>query len=192
MPLRLLTFIALLLPTLYLSYQFIFNKLGANPVEALTHQTGKWALISLLLSLSITPTIRFTRYKKLMLIRRTTGLYAFYYASLHLLIYAVFDQSLSLQFLWEDVIDRPYITLGFSAWLMLIPLTVSSTQNMRRRMGKRWVQLHKLVYVIAIVVIFHYLWLIRVDYTEVVPYALWLVILLGYRLAKLIPKWAKP
>ncbi|WP_075185406.1 sulfite oxidase heme-binding subunit YedZ [Teredinibacter haidensis] len=184
MPLRPFTFITLLIPLLLLSWQFFNRQLGANPVEALTHETGKWAFICLLLSLSATPIKSITGVKKVMQLRRMTGLYAFFYACLHFTIYWVFDQSLSLQYVWDDIIDRPYITLGFSAWLLLIPLTITSTKKMRKKLGRQWLNLHKLVYLIALLAIAHYIWLIRADYAEVIIYSIWLTALLGHRLYK--------
>lgn len=179
---RFATFFLLLSPCVWLVYGFFFNNLGANPVETLTHQTGKWAFICLLLSLAITPARQLTGVKKLMLLRRMVGLYAFFYATLHFLVYWVFDQSLSVAYLWEDISDRPYITLGFLGWLFLLPLAITSTQNWRKRLGKRWLILHKLAYAVGLLALFHNIWLIRADYREVVPYALALCALLGYRL----------
>ncbi|WP_018415766.1 sulfite oxidase heme-binding subunit YedZ [Teredinibacter turnerae] len=184
---RFATFFLLLSPGVWLVYGFIANNLGANPVETLTHQTGKWAFICLLVSLAITPARQLTGVKKLMLLRRMVGLYAFFYATLHFLVYWVFDQSLSVAYLWEDISDRPYITLGFLGWLLLLPLAITSTQNWRKRLGKRWLTLHKLTYAVGLLALFHYIWLIRADYSEVVPYATILVALLGYR----VFRWLK-
>lgn len=181
---RIATFIALLLPFVLLVVNFFNDKLGANPVEALTHETGKWALISLLTSLTVTPAMQLSGYKKLMLLRRMLGLYAFFYASMHFLIYWVFDQSLSLQYLWEDIADRPYITVGFFAWLLLIPLAVTSTQRWRKKLARAWIRLHKLVYIIAILALVHFIWMIRADYSEVIWYGIYLAILLAYRLVR--------
>jgi Predicted membrane protein len=180
--LRAALFFTLLSPALLLVWQLLTHRLGANPVEALTHETGKWALICLLISLSHTPLKNLFNWKKVMRYRRMTGLYAYFYVCLHFCIYWVFDQSLSLAYVWDDILDRPYITLGFCAWLLLTPLAITSTKNMRRRLGHRWLSLHKLIYVIGILAIAHYIWLIRADYAEVVIYTLWLALVLGYRL----------
>lgn len=184
---RIVSFALLLLPAILLIIAFFTHDLGANPVEKLTHETGKWALISLLLSLSITPLTRLSGFKKWMLLRRMLGLYAFFYACLHFTIYWVFDQSLSLEYVWDDILDRPYITVGFSAWLLLIPLAITSTNKLRRRMGRHWLTLHKLVYGIACLVIIHYIWLIRADYAEVYLYVLWLIALFSYRIYYVFP-----
>ncbi len=180
--LRALTFISLLTPATLLVVNFFNRNLGANPVETLTHETGQWAFICLLISLSCTPVYKVFGLKKVMRIRRMSGLFAFFYGSLHFAIYWVFDQSLSLEYLWQDIKDRPYITLGFSAWLLLIPLTITSTRKMRQRLGKTWLKLHKLVYIIALLALAHYIWLIRADYAEVIIFALCLSILLATRI----------
>ncbi|WP_045857429.1 protein-methionine-sulfoxide reductase heme-binding subunit MsrQ [Teredinibacter purpureus] len=180
--LKLLVFTLLLLPIIVLTAQFFQHRLGANPVETLTHETGKWALVCLLLSLSASPLKAAFGWKKIMQFRRMLGLYSFFYASLHFAIYWVFDQSLSFAYVWEDILDRPYITLGFSAWLLLIPLTITSTQSLRRKLGRRWLQLHKLVYLIGLLVIAHFIWLIRADYTEAILYSAWLFIVYAQRI----------
>lgn len=179
--LRIAVFALLLLPALSLALGFATQDLGPNPVETLTHRTGTWALICLLLSLSFTP-MKNLGWKQGMKLRRMTGLYSFFYASLHFMVYWVFDQSLSLDYVWQDVADRPYITLGFTAWLLLIPLAVTSTAGLRRRLGKKWLTLHKLVYPIGVLAVAHYIWLIRADYAEVYVYITWLSILLIFRL----------
>ncbi|SMF51886.1 sulfoxide reductase heme-binding subunit YedZ [Alteromonadaceae bacterium Bs31] len=179
--LKAFTFISLLAPVLVLVFNFANRQLGANPVETLTHETGQWAFICLLISLSCTPIKDVSGIKKIMRIRRMSGLFSFFYACLHFAIYWVFDQSLSLEYVWDDLKDRPYITLGFSAWLLLIPLTITSTKKMRQRMGRAWLTLHKLVYLIALLALAHYIWLIRADYSEVLLFALWLTATLAIR-----------
>lgn len=181
---RIAVFCALLAPFIWLSLGLILDWLGANPVETLTHETGKWALNSLLLSLTITPAKDLTGIKKLMQLRRMVGLYAFFYASLHFLIYWVFDQSLSTAYLLEDIQDRPYITVGFCAWLLLIPLAITSTQAWRRRLARNWLRLHRLTYLVGVLALIHFIWLIRADYREVILYAIALAFLLLYRLAR--------
>jgi len=188
MILRAFTFVALLLPFVFLVVNFFTDRLGVNPVETLTHETGQWALICLLISLSVTPIKNISGVKKLMRIRRMTGLFCFFYACLHFSVYWVFDQSLSLAYVWDDIKDRPYITIGFSAWLLLIPLAVTSTTSMRRRLGKNWLHLHKLVYLIALLALIHYIWLIRADYAEVTIFATWLALLLAYRIYFLLSR----
>lgn len=158
--------------------------LGANPVEMLLHSCGKWGLNLLLLTLCITPLAHFSGWRALFAYRRMLGLFAFFYACMHLLIYLVLDQS----FLWsaviEDVLERPYITLGFSAWLMLLPLAVTSTNSMIRRLGQRWTQIHRLIYPASILVAWHFYWQVKQDIREPLLYAAALSLLLAWRLYK--------
>jgi len=158
------------------------GRLGANPVETITHATGLWGLRLLLVTLSITPLRRIFGWNRLIAYRRMLGLFAFFYASLHLTTYLVFDQFFDLRAIWEDVLERPYITLGFSAFVLLTPLALTSTNGWIRRLGKRWVTLHKLIYPAAMLVVAHFLWLVKADYREPGIYALILALLLGYRL----------
>lgn len=155
--------------------------LGANPIEELLHQLGRWGLKFLLLGLAITPLRRWTGWNWLIRFRRMLGLFAFFYITLHFLAYAVLDQSLDLKAIFEDIVKRPYITLGMAGLLMLIPLAVTSTKGMMRRLGKRWQQLHRLVYVIAIVAVWHFYWQVKLDTLDASIYAIILVILLGTR-----------
>jgi sulfoxide reductase heme-binding subunit YedZ len=160
--------------------------LGANPVEELIHRNGEWALRLLLATLAVTPIRRLTGAAWLVRLRRMLGLFAFFYAILHFLAYAIIDQGLALDFIIEDVIERPFITLGVLALLMLLPLAATSTDGMMRRLGRRWKKLHRLVYPIAILGVWHYWWQVKQDVREPVVYAAILAILLGYRL------WTRP
>ena len=155
--------------------------LGANPIEELLHELGRWGLKFLLLSLSITPLRRWTGWNWLLRFRRMLGLFAFFYIILHFLTYSVLDQSLDIAAIVEDVIKRPYITLGMTGLLFLIPLAVTSTKGMMRRLGKRWQKLHRLVYVIAIVGVWHFYWQVKLDTLEASLYALVLAVLLTTR-----------
>jgi sulfoxide reductase heme-binding subunit YedZ len=159
-------FLLCLLPLCLLTVRAINNDLGANPVEALTHDTGDWALRFLLLSLAVTPLRLLTGRAWLIRYRRMLGLFAFFYALLHFTIYLWIDQS----FLWSeiaaDILKRPYITIGFAAFLILLPLAATSTKGMVRRLGKRWASLHRLVYAAALLGILHFIWLTRADYRE--------------------------
>ncbi|MBX2857913.1 MAG: sulfoxide reductase heme-binding subunit YedZ [Cellvibrionaceae bacterium] len=172
------------LPAALLLYALLAQSLGTNPVEKLTHETGKWALICLCLSLAATPLRQLLRWVWLMQYRRMLGLFAFFYACLHLAVYWVFDQSLSFIYLWDDIKDRPYITMGFSAWLILLPLAITSTLAWRKRLGKNWLRLHRLSYAAVLIALLHYIWLIRADYSEVYPFAIAIAVLLGHRLVK--------
>jgi sulfoxide reductase heme-binding subunit YedZ len=155
--------------------------LGANPIEELLHQLGRWGLKILLLTLTVTPLRRWTGWNWLIRFRRMLGLFAFFYIALHFLTYFILDQSLDVRLVIEDVIERPYITLGMTGLLLLIPLALTSTKGMMRRLGKRWQKLHRLVYVIAIVGVWHFYWQVKLDTLDAIIYALVLAILLGTR-----------
>jgi sulfoxide reductase heme-binding subunit YedZ len=155
--------------------------LGANPVETLLHQLGLWGLRFLLIGLAITPLRRITGWHWLIRFRRMLGLFAFFYVLLHFLTYAILDQGLLLEAIVEDVLKRPYITLGMAALLMLVPLAVTSTRGMMRRLGKNWQRLHRLVYVAAVLGVWHFYWQVKLDTLDATVYALILAVLLGYR-----------
>ena len=177
-------FLVCLLPLAYLlarAYEVAGLGLGANPIEELLHEMGRWGLKFLLLTLTVTPLRRLTGWNWLIGYRRMLGLFAFFYVVLHFTVYAVLDQSLDIAAIIEDVIKRPYITLGMAGLLMLIPLAVTSTRGMMRRLGKRWQRLHRLVYVIAIVAVWHFYWQVKLDTLEPALYALVLAGLLGVR-----------
>ena len=155
--------------------------LGANPIEELLHELGRWGLKFLLLTLAVTPMRRWTGWNWLIGFRRMLGLFSFFYIVLHFTVYAVLDQSLDFSAIIEDVIKRPYITLGMAGLLMLIPLAVTSTRGMMRRLGKRWQKLHRLVYIIAIAGVWHFYWQVKLDTLDATVYALVLAALLGAR-----------
>jgi sulfoxide reductase heme-binding subunit YedZ len=154
------------------------GNLGANPIEETTHRTGDWALRFLLITLAVTPLRRWFGWGRLHRLRRMFGLYAFFYALLHFLTYLVLDQFFDWGEIIKDIIKRPYITMGFSAFVMLIPLAATSTNGMMRRLGRRWGQLHQLVYVIAVAGVLHYLWLVKADTRQPLIYAFVLLFLL--------------
>ncbi len=159
-----LVFMACLLPLLFGVWAGFTDQLGANPIEEITHRTGDWTLRLLLITLSATPLRLLLGWRWPLRVRRMLGLFTFFYACLHLLTYFVLDQFFDWDEIVNDIIKRPYITIGFSAFVLLVPLAVTSTNAMMRRLGKRWRQLHQLVYVIAVFGILHYLWLVKADY----------------------------
>ena len=179
--LRLLGHLLGLVPAVYLSVLMVLGRMGVNPVEWLTHQTGKWALIILLASWAGTPLVKITHVKKLMPWRRTLGLWACFYACLHFLTYLVFDLSFAFKGLAADVIKRPYITVGFAAFLIVLVLAVTSTQKWRRQLGRRWVLLHRTVYVANALVLLHLFWLIKADLYRFWWYAAVFVVLMALR-----------
>lgn len=156
--------------------------LGANPVEQVTHITGDWALRFLLLSLAVTPLRRLFGWSWIAPLRRTLGLIAFGYACGHYLIYLGLEHFFDWQLIVEDVLERRYVTAGFAAFLCLVPLAATSTRGMIRRLGRRWVSLHRLVYPAALLAVIHFLWLVKSDLREPMLYAAVLSLLLGLRL----------
>jgi len=158
------------------------DNLTAEPVKEITHRTGWWALTLLFLSLAVTPVRRLTGFNQLVKLRRLLGLFAFFYATLHVLVYFGLDQAFSLAYIGEDILERPYITVGFTAWVILLALAATSTQASIRRLGKRWQLLHRLVYLAAILGVLHFLWLVKADTDEPLFFAGILTTLLAYRL----------
>ena len=182
-------FAAALAPFTALVLAGFMDRLGANPVETITHTTGEWTLRLLLAALAITPFRHLTGWIWLTRLRRMVGLFAFFYLMLHFSTYAVLDASLDLAYVVEDVADRLYITAGFSAFVMLVPLAATSTNAMVRRLGpRRWRKLHRLVYAAGICGALHYLWLVKADLREPLVYTGILAILLAARLPVFV-KW---
>ncbi len=180
--LKIIVFLLGWFPLLRLAILGIVGKLGANPVEFITHSTGTWTLVGLMLTLTITPLRQLTGYAGLIRIRRMLGLFTFFYASLHFVTYIWLDQFFDLQAIVKDVYKRPFITVGFMAYLLLIPLALTSSNAMIRRLGaKRWQRLHRLVYLIAILGVVHYWWLVKKDIRQPLLYAGILAVLLGWR-----------
>lgn len=180
-------FMLLLLPAALLLAGLLRGTLGADPVAALLWQTGLWALRLLLASLAVTPLQRLTGWRWPIRWRRQLGLFAFFYACLHLAVYAVFDRSLDLAAVWEDIVERPFITVGALAFLLLVPLAATSTRGAVRRLGPRWQQLHRLVYLAAGLAVLHYLWLVKADLRPPLIYAGILAVLLLLRLPLPLP-----
>jgi sulfoxide reductase heme-binding subunit YedZ len=158
--------------------------LGPDPVKELEHECGKTALNLLLLTLAVTPVRELTSQPQLLRLRRMLGLFAFFYVVLHFTIYLVLDLELNFATLGADIAKRPYITIGFTALLLLIPLAVTSTNGMMRRLGRRWQTLHRLVYLIAVLGVWHFYWQVKRDVREPLLYAGMLAILLGYRVVR--------
>lgn len=180
--LKTLTFLLCFIPLARLGWLGMNDGLGANPIEFITRSTGTWTLVFLMLTLSVTPLRRITGWNGLIRFRRMLGLFAFFYACLHFTTYIWLDQFFDWSEIVKDVIKRPFITVGFASFVLLIPLAVTSTNAMQRRLKRRWQQLHRLVYLIAIGGVVHYWWLVKKDITQPVIYALVLAVLLGFRL----------
>jgi len=182
--LRLTAFFASLLPLIRLVWLGMNDGLTANPLEFVTRSTGTWALVFLCLSLSMTPLRRLTGRPQWMKFRRMLGLYSFFYAVLHFSLWLWIDHGFDLTGMWKDVLKRPFIAAGFTAFVLLIPLAATSTKGMMRRLGVNWVRLHRLVYLIAIAAILHYWWhkAGKNDFGTVSIYAAVVAGLLGMRL----------
>ena len=179
-----IVFCLCLVPLAVLIGLAITNKLGANPIEEITHFTGQWALYFLLITLSVTPLKRITGKAEFIRYRRMLGLYAFFYACLHFLTYMVLDQFFDFEEIIIDIAKRPYITVGFTAFVLLIPLAITSTKGMMKRLGKKWTMLHKIIYLIGTLAILHFLWLVKADILEPVIFGIILITLLILRLPK--------
>jgi len=177
-----LVFLAALIPFGKLLWLGFHDGLGANPIEKITRTTGWWTLTFLMITLTATPLRSLSGWGWPLRFRRMLGLYAFFYASLHFLTYLVLDQFFDWPAIVKDISKRPYITVGFPAFVSLIPLAVTSTNKMVQRLGaKRWKQLHRLVYLIAIAGVVHFWWLVKKDISEPLQFAGVLAVLLGFR-----------
>jgi sulfoxide reductase heme-binding subunit YedZ len=172
---------AALAPAVWLASDPLTGTLGVNPIEKLTHVTGMTGLILLLLSLSVTPLRRLTGWNPLIKIRRLIGLFSFFYLSAHFGVWMVLDLGFEFSWILEDIAERPYITVGFTGFVLLIPLAVTSTQGWIRRLGRRWARLHRLAYVTAVLGIVHFYWLVKADTRLPLALAGVLTVLLGYR-----------
>ena len=157
------------------------DALGADPVAAVVHTLGLWALRMLVIALAVTPLRQWTGQPVLLRFRRLLGLYAFAYATLHFAAYLALDLRGYWMQVFEDIAKRPYITVGFAAWLLLLPLALTSTQGWMRRLGRRWGQLHKVVYAIGVLAVLHFWWLVKSDLREPALYAALVGGLLGWR-----------
>jgi sulfoxide reductase heme-binding subunit YedZ len=195
-----LVFVAALAPAGWLVWAILTGNLSANPLSDLTNETGIWALRFVCITLAVTPLRRVTGWNQAIKFRRMTGLFAFFYGTLHFLTYIVVDRFASLvdfpdgyiawstarhlgAAIWEDIYKRPYITIGFTAWMTMLPLTLTSTAGMIRRLGGRaWNRLHKLIYATGILVVVHYWWLVKADISRPAAYGVVVALLLGSRL----------
>ena len=194
-----IAFIAALVPLGVLIWRALNADLGANPLTEITHVTGDWTIRFIVITLAVTPLRRVTGWNRMIRFRRMMGLFAFFYASLHFLIYVVADRFAGLDFadgivawstaralaasIWDDVYKRPYITVGFTGLVAMIPLAITSTAGWIRRLGGRnWNRLHRLIYVTAVAGVIHYWWLVKADILHPAIYATLVAVLLGYRM----------
>ncbi|MCM0148834.1 protein-methionine-sulfoxide reductase heme-binding subunit MsrQ [Photobacterium galatheae] len=177
-----LSFFALLI------FKVLSEQLGADPVQGLSHFTGKAALNTLFLTLLISPIAKWWKQGALVKVRRVLGLYSFFWAATHLLVYILLDLNLNWSLLASEIAERPYLTVGAVCWLILFALAVTSTQGMQRRLGKRWQQLHYWVYLAVILAPVHYYWSVKSDISEPALYLIGALILLGFR-RKTFKRW---
>ncbi len=176
-------FLLCLVPISLLLYKFYIDELGANPFEALTRQSGEWTLRFLLITLSLTPLKRLLNKSWPLKFRRMLGLYTFFYASIHLLTYIWFDQFFDWSEIWLDIVKRPFITIGMLSWFILLPLAVTSTRGMKKRLGRYWKKLHQAVYLIGVLVLLHYFMLVKADYWWPILYSLIFISLMVFRVS---------
>jgi sulfoxide reductase heme-binding subunit YedZ len=182
---KLNVFVLCLMPVIFLAWDAYHHALGANPIEKISHHTGDWALRFLLITLTIGPLRGWFEWFWLGRFRRMLGLYTFFYATLHFLTYMVLDQFFDWGEIYKDIIKRPYITLGFSAYLVLMPLAVTSFDRAVNWLGKpRWQQLHQFVYIAATLGVIHYFWLVKADLRQPLFYGAWLLLLMVARAAR--------
>ena len=179
---RAMIWVLALVPAGLIVVDFLRGQLGANPIEEVLHRLGWWALVILLISLALTPLRRVTGWNRVIRYRRLIGLFAFAYATAHFLAYIVLDQWFAWEYIFEDNVKRPFIIAGFSAWLLLVPLVITSTTGWIRRLGRRWGSLHRLVYASAALGTLHFFGRVKADTREPVVFVLFLALLLVLRI----------
>jgi len=175
-------FILSSLPFLLISYKIFFNKLGPEPVKEITHFTGEWTLIFICLTLSMSPLKQFTNSSVWISFRRMLGLFVFFYATLHLLTYIGIDYRFDWSQILDDVVKKKYIFIGFAAWLLLLPLAITSSQRMALLLKKNWKRLHRLIYIIAVFGSLHYIWLSKTIFFKPLIYFIIIIVLLAFRI----------
>jgi len=171
-----------LLPILIIFYQITFNQLGPEPVKEITHVTGNWTLRFIIITLAMTPLQKFTKLNFWISYRRMFGLFVFFYASAHMMTYVGIDYRFDWSSISDDIIKKKFIFAGFLAWLLLVPLALTSSKRMIRLLRDKWKKLHKLIYIISLLGITHYLWLVKVVTAEPLIYLIIIVILLTLRI----------
>ena len=170
-----------LIPFFLILYKIIFNKLGPEPVKEITHLTGEWTLLFIIFTLSMTPLKKITKLNIWISFRRMLGLFIFFYATLHMLTYVVIDYRLNFESISKDILTKKFIFVGFAAWVLLLPLALTSSKKALIYLKDKWKKLHRLIYVIAILGVTHFIWLVKKDLTEPLIYAVIILILLLFR-----------
>jgi sulfoxide reductase heme-binding subunit YedZ len=174
-------FIISLLPLFFIIYQIITDQLGPEPVKEITHHTGKWTLYFIVITLAMTPLQKITKLNFWIRYRRMFGLFIFFYASIHLMTYVGLDYRFDLISIGSDIIKKKYILIGFSAWLLLVPLAITSNKRMMKILKDKWKKLHRLIYLISLFGVIHYLWLVKRDLTEPLIFLVVILFLLTFR-----------
>ena len=177
-----LVFFLSLWPIYVISYQIIFNQLGPEPVDRIINHFGEWTLIFILLTLSMTPLKKITKSVEWIKFRRMLGLFTFFYASIHMLSYVGLDYRFDFEPLINDVLKKKFVFIGFSAWLLLIPLAITSSERMVRLLKQNWKKIHRLIYIIGIFGVLHYIWLSKTIFFKPLIFLIILVILLLFRI----------
>ena len=177
-----LVFFLSLWPLYVISYQIIFNQLGPEPVDRIINHFGEWTLIFILLTLSMTPLKKITKLVEWIKFRRMLGLFTFFYASIHMLSYVGLDYRFDFEPLINDVLKKKFIFIGFSAWLLLIPLAITSSERMVRLLKQNWKKIHRLIYIIGIFGVLHYIWLSKTIFFKPLIFLIILIILLLFRI----------
>ena len=171
-----------LIPFFLILYKIIFNKLGPEPVKEITHFTGEWTLLFIIFTLSMSPLKKITKLNIWISFRRMLGLFLFFYATLHMLTYVAIDYRLDFQSISKDILTKKFIFVGFAAWILLLPLAFTSSKKAIIYLKDRWKKLHRLIYLISILGIIHFIWLVKKDLTEPIIYAVIIIILLLFRI----------
>lgn len=174
-------FVLSTIPFVLIVYKIFYNKLGPEPVKEITHFTGEWTLIFICLTLAMSPLKRFTNFNFWIKIRRMLGLFVFFYATIHLLTYVGIDYRFNWTPIFDDVLKKKYIFIGFAAWLLLIPLAITSSQRMMKLLKHNWRLLHKSIYLIAIFGVLHYIWLSKTIFFKPLIFAIIIIILFLFR-----------
>ena len=179
--LRVIIFTLSLVPIFYVIYQILTDQLGPEPIKDITHHTGKWTLYFIVITLAMTPLKKITKLNIWISYRRMFGLFIFFYASVHLMTYVGLDYRFDLVSIGDDIVKKKYIFIGFLAWLLLIPLVVTSNKKMIKILKDKWKKLHRLIYLISLFGAIHYLWLVKRDLTEPLIFLVVILILLAFR-----------
>ena len=170
-----------LIPFVLIFYKIIFNKLGPEPVKEITHFTGEWTLLFIIFTLSMSPLKKITKLNIWISFRRMLGLFIFFYATLHMLTYVIIDYRLNFESISKDILTKKFIFVGFTAWVLLLPLALTSSKKALIYLKDKWKKLHRLIYIIAILGVTHFIWLVKKDLTEPLIYAVIILILLLFR-----------